>query len=143
MPKVFGWQHLTYLAVFIVIAIILTFFILKYAKAEKMLALIMKIIGGLLFICIVWNRTTLVMKYNGAWFLIPDTFCGISSLILSLALLIGKRNNFVFHFICYLGFIGGLIVLVYPDFIGQASSIFYPATISGLYIIQLCFMSLC
>ncbi len=143
MPKVFGWQHLTYLAVFIVIAIILTFFILKYAKAEKMLALIMKIIGGLLFICIVWNRTTLVMKYNSAWFLIPDTFCGISSLILSLALLIGKRNNFVFHFICYLGFIGGLIVLVYPDFIGQASSIFYPATISGLYIIQLCFMSLC
>lgn len=132
MPEVFGWEHLTYTAVFLALAIAAIVLILKYVKTEKTLSMIMRIIGGVLFICILWNRISICVSHKNALLLIPDTFCGISSLVLSLALLLGKRDNIVFHFICYLGFIGGLIVVVYPDFIGQASSIFYPDTISGL-----------
>ena len=92
----------------------------------------MKVIGGLLFCCVLWNWTTLAVKNSNALNLIPDTFCGISSVILSLSMLIGGKDNKFFHFICYLGFVGGLVTVVYPDFIGQSDSIFYPATISGL-----------
>ena len=132
MPKVYGWEHLTYLAVCIVVAAAAIFFVRKYAKTEKTLSIVMRAVGGALFACILWNRISLCIKNSNALTLIPDTFCGISSLILSLAMLIGKRNNIVFHFICYLGFVGGTLTLAYPDFIGQAASVFYPPTISGL-----------
>ena len=64
--------------------------------------------------------------------MIPNSFCGLSSLLLSISVLVGKKDNWFFHFICYLGFIGGLITLIYPDFLGQNQSFLYPATISGL-----------
>ena len=132
MPKVYGWEHFTYLAVCAVIAAAAIFFVRKYAKTEKTLSIVTRAVGGALFACILWNRISLCIKNSNALTLIPDTFCGISSLILSLAMLIGKRNNIVFHFICYLGFVGGTLTLAYPDFIGQAASVFYPPTISGL-----------
>lgn len=34
-PKVFGWQHLTYLAIFLVLAVVGTYCILKFVKNEK------------------------------------------------------------------------------------------------------------
>ena len=132
MPKVYGWEHLTYLAVCVVLAVVSIFLIKKYVKSEKTLTLIVKILGGVLFACIAWNRISLSISHKNAMRLLPDTFCGISSLILSLTMMIGKRDNRVLHFICYLGFIGGLITVAYPDFIGQADSIFYSDTISGL-----------
>ena len=132
MPEVYGWEHFTYLAVFIAVAVAATILILKFVKTEKHLSVTMRIIGGVLFACIVWNRITLCIKNNNAMNLIPDTICGISSLFLSLAMLIGRRDNKVLHFICYLGFVGGVLTLCYPDFIGQAESVFYPPTISGL-----------
>lgn len=111
MPKVYGWEHFTYLAVCIVVAAAAIFFVRKYAKTEKTLSIVMRAVGGALFACILWNRISLCIKNSNALTLIPDTFCGISSLILSLAMLIGKRNNIVFHFICYLGFVGGTLTL--------------------------------
>ena len=43
-----------------------------------------------------------------------------------------KKDNFVYHSIGYLGLLGGAITLLYPDFIGQSTSVFYLPTISGL-----------
>ena len=132
MPVVFGWEQFSYLAVFVVLAATATVLIVKFVKTEKALSVTMRIIGGILFACVLWNRITLAVKNSNPMSLIPDTFCGISSVILSLAMMIGRRDNKVFHFICYLGFVGGLITLIYPEFIGQDASVFYPPTISGL-----------
>ena len=34
-PKIFGWEHLTFLAVFVVIMVVALILIKKYAKTEK------------------------------------------------------------------------------------------------------------
>lgn len=131
-PKVFGWQHFTYLAVCIVISIISIILIKKYVKKEKYQDIVVKCIGGILLALILWNRIEIVLSNKNWAYLIPNTFCGMSSLVLALTTLLGKRNNNVLHFVFYLAFVGCVATLIYPDFIGQSSSIFYGKTISGL-----------
>lgn len=60
--KVFGWQHLTYLAVFIMVSVVCGFLIVKYAKEEKALSLTMHIIGYILLALIIFNRFAIVAR---------------------------------------------------------------------------------
>ncbi len=131
-PEIWGWQHITYLAIFAVIAAVSIFLIKKYVKNEKTLVCILKGVAALLLASVIWNRASIAVKNSNPMNLIPDSFCGISSFCLSLSLLIGKKNCRFFHFVCYVGFIGALLTLVYPDFIGQDESFWYPPTVSGL-----------
>lgn len=131
-PQVFGWEHLTYLAIFIVISVVSLVCIKKYAKNEKTQDIIVRCIGGVLLATIVWNRIAIAVSQSNAWRLFPDSFCGMSSLVLALAVLIGKRNNNVLHFVVHVAFLGALLTIFYPDFIGQNPSFFYSNTISGL-----------
>ena len=131
-PQIFGWQHLTFLAIFIVISVISLYFIKRYAKSTKTQDIIVRCVGVLLFACILWNRISIAIRNGNALILIPDTFCGLSSLVLSLAVIFGKRNNNVLHFVLYVAFVGDLLTLCYPDFIEQNASFFYNPTISGL-----------
>ena len=100
-PELFGWEHLTFLAIFIVLAIVSLILIKKYAQTTKMQDIIVRCVAGLLFIFIVWNRISIAISHENAIYLIPDSFCGMSSLVLSLAVLCGRRNNNVLHFIFY------------------------------------------
>lgn len=131
-PEIFGWQHLTYLAVFIILAITSYILILKFVKDEKILNIIIKCVAGALLLAVCWNRICVALKNNDPIYLIPDSICGTSSFILSISVLVSKRNAGVLHYISYAAFIGGLATIIYPDFIGQDISFFYPATISGL-----------
>jgi hypothetical protein len=63
---------------------------------------------------------------------IPNTFCGLTSLLFALAAIFFKRGNITFHYLVYMSIWGCTLTMFYPDFIGQADSIFYPLTISGL-----------
>ncbi len=131
-PKIFGWQHLTFLAVYIVISCISLILLKIFVKKEKYQDLTIRIVGAILFSLLLWNRITLCLSAKNATYLIPDTFCGMTSLVLSLATIFGKRNNIVLHYVFYVSIVGCIATLVYPDFIGQNISIFYPKTISGL-----------
>ena len=106
----------------------------KFAKTEKSQNITLKILAGLLFVSIITNRLSQVFRYdNVRWHcIIPDSFCGMTSLVLSLAVLFGKKNNGVLHFVWLLGLFGGVSTVIYADFVGQSSSIFYLPTISGL-----------
>lgn len=130
-PQIFGWQHLTYLAVFIVLMVASLILIKIYAKSEKAKFIIVKVVAALLLIFIVWNRIAIAVSHNNWHLLIPDSFCGMSSLVLSLACLIGKKNNNVLHFVFYVAIVGGFLTMIYPDFIDQNPSFFYSNTISG------------
>ncbi len=131
MPQVYGWEHIIYLT--IVIGIMITLFILikKYVKEEKQVILSIKITGVALLIAIVWNRLSICLTRDH-WNFLPDSFCGTTSLALSLSAIFLKKDHKIFHCVAYLGLLGGSLTLIYPDFIGQADSIFYPMTISGL-----------
>lgn len=106
----------------------------KFVNDEKTKVLILKIVAGVLLVSVLTNRISIVFKYDTPeWFrLLPDSFCGMSSLVLSLAVLIGKRDNYVLHFVWFMALIGGGLTMFYPDFIGQAESVFYLPTISGI-----------
>lgn len=133
-PKVFGWEHWTYLAVIFIAGFIGLFCTKKFAKTEKAQTIALKSMAGVLLCCIIFNRISLVFRYEEVrWIaLIPDSFCGMSSLVLSLAVLIGKKDNKVLHFVWHLALVGGVATSICPTFIGQSSSIFYLPTISGL-----------
>ena len=134
VPKIWGWQHITYIAIFLLLAIAGLICAKKFAKSEKSQKIIIKCLGALLLVAIICNRVSVVYKSNPpewSW-LLPDSFCGMSSLILSLSILIGKKNNDGLHFVWLIAFAGGIITFFYPDFLGQNPSFFYFPTITGL-----------
>lgn len=133
-PKIWGWQHIVYMAIFATIAIIGFWCMKKYAKSERAKTIVIKALAAVLLVCIVSNRVSIVFKSeipDWTW-LLPDSFCGMSSLVLSLGVLFGKRNNNVLHFVWMIALAGGIITFFYPDFIGQNESVFYIPTITGL-----------
>lgn len=127
----------------IVGSIIVTIFV----KSEKSITLTMRIIGLILLVIIIFNRITRSIHFNfNFWRLIPDSYCGLTSLFMSIALISGKKDNFIFHFFIYVGVIGGTCAVIVPDFLDQNPSFFYPDTFSGLlhhtillFAIVLCF----
>ena len=56
----------------------------------------------------------------------------MTSLVLALAVIFGKKNNGVLHFVWLLGLFGGVSTVIYCTFVGQNESFFYLPTISGL-----------
>lgn len=133
-PQVFGTEHLLYIAVSIVTALVACLLTARFAKTEKAQNAVMKFAGGVLFAIIFANRLALVFEYEETnWLkLITDSFCSTSSYVLSLALVFGKRDNKVLHFAWLIALAGGTITTFYPNFIGQHPSFLYPPTILGM-----------
>ena len=134
VPQVFGIEHVLYMVISTVVAIIGFILIKKYAKNEKNKEIILKATAGLLLISILANRLSQVFRYGQVrWYLIiPDSFCGMSSLVLALAVLLGKKDNAILHFVWLLGLFGGIATVIYPTFVSQDASFFYIPTFSGL-----------
>jgi hypothetical protein len=135
MPAVvFGKEHWIYLAIFVLVSVAVLFLGKKYAKCERSQAIFLKSLALALFATILMNRLSQVFRYGMVRWeqIIPDSFCGMSSLVLSLAVLLGKKNNPVLHFVWFLALIGGVITMAYPSFLDQGPTIFYLPTISGL-----------
>ncbi len=133
-PQVFGKEHLIYVIVSIIVTLAVCILSKLFIKTEKAKTIFIKISGLILFIIIFSNRLALVFEYDKAnWMkLITDSFCSTSSYVLSLALLIGKRNNNALHFIWLVALAGGAITTFYPNFIDQNPSFMYPPTILGM-----------
>ena len=114
-PQVFGKEHLIYVIVSIIVTLAVCILSKLFIKTEKAKTIFIKISGLILFIIIFSNRLALVFEYDKAnWMkLITDSFCSTSSYVLSLALLIGKRNNNVLHFIWLVALAGGAITKNY------------------------------
>lgn len=132
--KVFGGIHWIYLLISVSVTVIGLFLAKKFAKTERSQKIVLKCIALALFAWILTNRLSQVFRYsNTRWNeIIPESFCGMTSLVLSLAVLFGKKDNAVYHFIWFLALVGGVITVMYPTFINQGPSVFYLPTISGL-----------
>ena len=132
MPKIMGIEHILYLIFWITMGVSTIYFIKRKVKDERTLTLITKGVGVLLLLAITWNRVSIAVVGKNSLKLLPDSFCGTCSLVFALAVILGKKDNIVLHGVAYMGVVGGLITIFYPDFIGQAPSIFHSRTISGL-----------
>ena len=132
--NVFGAVHWIYLLITIPLSIVGLFCAKKFAKSEKSQKIVLKSIAGMLLVWILINRLSQVFRYGLVRWeqIIPDSFCGLTSLVLSLAVLLGKKDNVVLHFTWFLALIGATITIFYPTFLNQGPSVFYLPTISGL-----------
>ena len=133
-PQLFGIEHILYIIITTVVASAGLLLAKKYAKTDKSQTIVLKVLAALLFVAIMTNRLSQVFRYDTVrWYcIIPDSFCGMTSLVLALAVLFGKKDNHVLHFVWLLGIFGGIATVVYPTFIGQGPTVFYLPTISGL-----------
>ncbi len=135
MPaQLYGIEHFTYMGITSLIAIIGLYFAKKYAKTEKSQTIVLKSLAFCLFVAILTNRLSQVFRYETVrWVeIIPESYCGLTSLVLALAVLFGKKDNDAYHFLWILALFGGISTVVYPAFINQGPTIFYLPTISGL-----------
>ena len=132
--RVFGTVHLIYLAITLPLSFAGLFLAKKYAKTEKSQKIILKSLAFLLLIWILVNRLSQVYRYSEVRWeqIIPDSFCGMTSLVLALSVLLGRRDNPVYHFVWHLGLVGAAITVCNPTFLDQGATIFYLPTISGL-----------
>lgn len=133
-PVLFGAEHILYIVLSTLICSVSLLFAKKYAKTEKSISIILKALAFALLVAIMTNRLSQVFRYDTVrWYLIiPDSFCGMTSLVLALAVLLGKRDNHVYHFVWLLGIFGGISTVIYASFVDQGPTIFYLPTISGL-----------
>lgn len=133
-PQLFGIEHILYIIISTIIGSIIILLSYKFAKEEKIKTILLKIIAILLFISIMGNRLSQVFRYDTTrWYcIIPDSYCGMTSLVLSLSVIFGKKNNCVLHFVWLLALFGGISTVIYATFVGQGPTIFYLPTITGL-----------
>ena len=133
-PQLFGIEHISYIIISTLVGGIGMLFAYKYAKNEKTQNIILKCLAAALFISVMTNRLSQVFRYDTVrWYcIIPDSFCAMTSLVLSLAVLFGKKNNNVYHFVWLLGLFGGISTVIYATFVDQHPSFFYIPTFTGL-----------
>ena len=141
-PVVFGKEHILYIIISLIAGGTTILLAKMFAKTEKSKQYFIKILASLLFVAIMTNRLSQVFRYEQVrWYcIIPDSFCGLTSLLLSLSGMFGKKNNPIYHSLWLLGLFGGVATVIYATFVGQSSSIFYIPTISGLLHHSLCAM---
>jgi len=126
MPEIFGWEHLIYMAVSFTLMISALIFINKKVHGEKELVMIIRGTGLLLLACVVWNRFAICILRDGLNRLLPNTYCSFASFTFSFSVLFCKKDSRIFHFVLYLGLLGGISSMLCPNYLGQADSIFYP-----------------
>lgn len=133
-PELFGVEHILYIIISTILGGVGSFLAYKYAKDDKTQKIILKVLAVLLFISVMTNRVSQVFRYDTVrWYcIIPDSFCAMTSLVLSLAVFFGKKNNNVYHFVWLLGLFGGISTVIYASFVDQSDSFFYVPTITGL-----------
>ena len=133
-PQLFGIEHMLYIVITTILGGAGLLLAKKFAKTDKAQSGVLKLLALLLFIAIVTNRLSQVFRYgNVRWYcIIPDSICGMTSLMLSIGVLFGKKDNGILHFTWLLGLFGGISTVIYATFVDQDVSFFYLPTISGL-----------
>ena len=141
-PQLFGTEHILYIVITTLLASVVLLTAKRLAKTEKCQKYVLGALALLLFAAIVTNRLSQVFRYDTVrWYcLIPDSICGMTSLVLSLGVMLGKKDNPVLHFAWLPGLFGGVSTVIYATFVGQGPTFFYLPTISGMLHHSLCAM---
>jgi len=135
MPaQLFGIEHILYIIISTVLGSVTLLCARKLAKTERSQKIFLRVLAMFLFVAIITNRLSQVFRYDDTrWYcIIPDSYCGMTSLVLSLSVLLGKKDNGGLHFTWLLGLFGGISTVIYATFVDQGPTIFYLPTISGL-----------
>lgn len=133
-PQLFGVEHILYIVISTFVCGGALLVAKKIAVTEKSQTVFLKVLAAFLFAAIMTNRLSQVFRHHDVqWYcIIPDSICGMTSLLLAVGVLFGKRNNGMLHALWLLSLFGGISTVVYATFVDQDASFFYLPTISGL-----------
>lgn len=132
MLKPWGIEHILYLLVCILILVPLAIVLKLKLKNDKQIEIMFKILGLIGLIAIICTRISLSIDENNFLYLIPDSFCGMTSFSASIALLFFKKNNNILHAVWLIGLAGMTSSIMYPDFLYHSNNIFNFSTITCL-----------
>lgn len=140
VPHIFGYQHILYLTVYVVLSAVLLIWLLNPATSERTRAIARKVACIFMLFFVSCGRFSVVKLNldNGNdtvaqwWRLLPDSFCSLGSFVFAFCAFFLKKDHPALHFITALCFYGGLLNNIYPTYIGDMPSIFYPSTIYGM-----------
>lgn len=132
MQKPWGMQHIIYLIVCAIILIPLAIILKKKLKTDKQIEIMFKILGVFGLIAVICARISYALEENNFLYLIPNSFCALTTFILSISLIFLKKNNLILHTVWLIGLTGMTTSLLYPDFIAKTTNILYFGPITGL-----------
>lgn len=132
MVQLFGTEHLILLVVYFALAAALGFFAWRKRDQQDFIRKMLVVIAILHIVVICINRVSICIRRDTFNDLLPDTLCGFLSIISPIIILTEKKRKLLLHGLMFPMFMVGLLAQIYPNYISQASSIFYIPTISGL-----------
>lgn len=128
-PKIFGLEHILYIVISLLLTVTALVLIKKFCKTEKAKNIAYRVSAGVLLLVVILNN---IFIYQWVHYLKLDSICGIVSLMFAVFGLICKKDSSCLHFVTYTALFTGLITTIYPSYIGQGSTIFFPSTITSL-----------
>lgn len=118
-PQVFGWFHLTSLAIMIIGAILIVLFLKKTNEKQNKIILSVYVITCLLFEIykqIIFSFDVVSGKWSVQWYIFPFQLCSTPMYIALIALFTkkGKFQNALYAYLATFGMLAGLLVMIYP-----------------------------
>lgn len=129
MPKIFGKEHIIYMIISFALIITALVLIKKFCKTEKSKKIAVKVSGTVQLLVVLLNN---IFLYQWVHRIELVSFCGTLSLLFALFAIFCKKDSSCLHFVTYSALVAGLIVTIYPTYIGQGSTIWFPSTITSL-----------
>ena len=131
-PKLYGTEHIVYIVCAIALTVAVALSVRFVCKSEKQRAVALKAIAGVLLVLIAANRISLAVWKKSELELLPNSYCGMSSLLLALVVLTRKPHSKAYDFLFYVELVGGVATVFYPNFLAQHVSFWFMPTITGL-----------
>lgn len=149
-PGVYCIPHIAFLAIMIPLLALGIILSIYYVKSEKANKLLIKITAGVLLALIITNRIAYtyqrveIERLPGyTWgYLLPETFCGLSALFLSITVLVGKKDNILLHALVYFGLVNGVASTFFPVYLDRQGFFEVGTLTSLIFHVVLVFLSL-
>lgn len=134
-PKLFGWQHITYMVISFIITAVILILLKKKVKDEKKQDLIIKICGIIIIFLLMINRLLIRIYFDKPF--MPQSWCAFIELILGISCIFFKRNHAVFEYVAPVSVLSGLLPTILADYLGEGAffdcyTIFFPTCITSL-----------
>jgi len=135
---VFGWQHMTYLVLTLVLTIVALVLVKVFCKNPSSVKIIYWVSSGLVLVFILVTRLSTSIILSDYKNLIPSSFCIIACSIMAVGVIfLTNKNHAVFHCVVYIAVLGSVLTIFQPGFFrsynpNYSSTIFEVRAITGL-----------
>lgn len=143
MEDIFCWQHIVYLLISIAFVIGMIFLV-RYlcrnnVKNKKYYVFAFAIVTLIIMLV---NKFAIWDKYDNNWkVFVPGSFCSTLAIYGPLVMLLTKPNSRAFNFAIFAQALGGLLTMVYPEFMLGKNNFFDLVDFTGLLFHTMMFLN--